>query len=93
MRRPDVRAASSPVPTAVHFASVERGGWTLDARLAELESWRGRLGDPAGRESYLLDVIASLAAEQATLASRPSRRVAELFLRRARPVKAWWRTR
>ncbi len=51
---PNCRAVSGSRPTVLHFPSPLRKEWTLDERLAEIDSWAGRLGDPA-LESELAD--------------------------------------
>jgi GalNAc5-diNAcBac-PP-undecaprenol beta-1,3-glucosyltransferase len=61
---PDCRAVSGSRPTVLHFPSPARTGWSIEERLAELDSWVPRLADPAlGPELAvrLLDTTASVA--------------------------------
>ncbi|MBI2911493.1 MAG: glycosyltransferase family 2 protein [Chloroflexi bacterium] len=70
LAHPECRVVSSPRPTAVTFPSPERSGWTMAQRLEELARWSQKLGDPVGREEFLLEVLASEASERAQMEVR-----------------------
>jgi GalNAc5-diNAcBac-PP-undecaprenol beta-1,3-glucosyltransferase len=61
---PDCRPVSGTRPTVLHFPSPARKGWSIDGRLAELDSWAGRLADP-GLESDLAQRVADTLAADA----------------------------
>jgi glycosyltransferase involved in cell wall biosynthesis len=44
IRSPDCKPYSDPRVSMVHFPSPERGGWSFERRLAELEEWSARVG-------------------------------------------------
>jgi hypothetical protein len=60
---PGCRGVSGVRPTALHFPSLLRGGWSSERRLAELDHWAERAADPRlhaaldalGREHKRLD--------------------------------------
>jgi glycosyltransferase involved in cell wall biosynthesis len=43
LEQPGCRFRSEPVPTALHFASPARKGWSIDERLGEMDRWLPRL--------------------------------------------------
>jgi hypothetical protein len=57
---PGCRGASATRPTLLHFPTSGRPGWTSDERLAELERYAARLGDPLLQKELMeriLDVV------------------------------------
>ena len=55
------RTASLLRPTALHFASPLRRGWTLEQRLIEIDRWVPRLAEPDIQGSLALMLLAQLA--------------------------------
>lgn len=64
---PGCRAASGSLPTVLHFPSHERGGWTSEERLDELNAWAARVNDPAWREGFTQQVLDGVVVEDARL--------------------------
>lgn len=95
LRRPHVRARTSSRVTAVHFASLSRRTWTMAERLSELEGWQHRLASAPGYADFLQGVIDGLVRTTTAIDARPTRRAAELIMRRARVDPRWrrWRDR
>jgi GalNAc5-diNAcBac-PP-undecaprenol beta-1,3-glucosyltransferase len=58
LREPWVRCASSPIPTALHFPSVDRRGATAEERLEELAAHQPVLTDAGARRDWLTRLIA-----------------------------------
>jgi GalNAc5-diNAcBac-PP-undecaprenol beta-1,3-glucosyltransferase len=64
---PGCRAASGTRPTVLHFPSPDRKGWSIDERLAELDSWSTRLAE-SGLESDLSEgMLQTLTADAEAL--------------------------
>jgi hypothetical protein len=64
---PNCRAVSGSRATVLHFPSRARDEWSIDQRLAELDSWTGCLSDPA-LESWLADrLLEALSVEAEAL--------------------------
>ena len=61
------RTASLLRPTALHFASPLRRGWTLEQRLAEIDRWVPRLTEPDFQGSLALMLLAQLAGSYGQL--------------------------
>jgi Glycosyl transferase family 2 len=57
---PGCRPVSGTQPTVLHFPSTERGGWSTQQRLAELDAWEG-----ASAERVAGGVLAALAVARA----------------------------
>ena len=64
---PGCRAASGTRPTVLHFPSHERGGWTSDERLDELDAWAARVQDPVWRDAFAQQVLDAVTVEDAGL--------------------------
>lgn len=64
---PGCRAASGSLPTALHFPSHERGGWSSEQRLDELDDWAARVKDPSWREGLAQQVLDAVTVEDARL--------------------------
>jgi Glycosyl transferase family 2 len=64
---PDCRVAGGAEPTVLHFPTPERIGWSSDERLAELDRWAARLGDPGFRDELVERVLAATVADAAAL--------------------------
>jgi glycosyltransferase involved in cell wall biosynthesis len=60
---PECRLCSGVWPTAIHFPSPMRQGWTIEARCAELERWAAWFADPAWRVEFLRGVLDGLVRE------------------------------
>jgi glycosyltransferase involved in cell wall biosynthesis len=78
LRLPGLRAGSTTLPTVVHLPSTLRRGWTVEARVAELEPWAVRVADPEWRRGFCAEVFdivrrqaaAAQAAEGAVMETR-----------------------
>ena len=46
LEQPWVKATSIPVPSALHFPSPKRKGWTTEQRTDELKYWSGKISEP-----------------------------------------------
>lgn len=64
---PGCRAVSGTRPTVLHFPSHERGGWSSEERLDELDAWTARVNDPAWRDGLAQQVLDAVAVEDARL--------------------------
>jgi GalNAc5-diNAcBac-PP-undecaprenol beta-1,3-glucosyltransferase len=64
---PGCRAVSGSQPTVLHFPSPARHEWSVDERLAELDSWSRRLADPGLRFELFDRLAEGLAAEAQAL--------------------------
>lgn len=53
LARPELRAGTRYGVTSAHFAAPYRHDWSMDQRVAEMRAWAQRLGDPAGRRSFV----------------------------------------
>jgi glycosyltransferase involved in cell wall biosynthesis len=67
--QPDCRLVSGTRPTYVGFPAGERMGWTPEMRAAELDEWRARLADPAGRADFYVAVFEELRARLLSIES------------------------
>jgi hypothetical protein len=64
---PNCRAVSGSQPTALHFPSPLRQGWSIEKRLAELDSWGARLGDRGLEQEVAGRLFESLTEDAQTL--------------------------
>jgi len=64
---PGCRAVSGTRPTALHFPSGERRGWSNARRLDELDAWSARIADPAWRDAFAQQVLDAVAVDDARL--------------------------
>ena len=64
---PGCRAISGTHPTVLHFPSHERGGWSSEERLEELDAWAARVNDPAWRKGLAQQVLDAVTVEDARL--------------------------
>ena len=64
---PGCRAASGTHPTALHFPSHQRRGWSSDERLGELDAWSARVRDAAWRDAFPRQVLSAVATQDARL--------------------------
>jgi hypothetical protein len=64
---PNCRAVSGSRPTVLHFPSPARTEWSIEQRLAELDSWTPRLADPALESDLARGLLEVLAADAGIL--------------------------
>lgn len=64
---PGCRATSGTRPTVLHFPSHERGGWSSEKRLRELDTWTARMTDPAWRDAFPQHVLDAVTIKDARL--------------------------
>ena len=76
--------ASGTQPTVLVFPSPNRTGWTLEARVQELATWRQRLGDPGRRASFREETLDYFVRERARSFSQTPRARALRLLARFR---------
>jgi GalNAc5-diNAcBac-PP-undecaprenol beta-1,3-glucosyltransferase len=62
---PGCTAVSSTRPTVLFFPSPQRGGWTLEDRLAELDRWIQKVSDAAWRDRFVLEVLDAVVKDYA----------------------------
>jgi hypothetical protein len=67
LAEPSCRAVSGSRPRVLHFPSPERTGWSVDERLAELDSWAGRLADPTLQSDLADRLLQTLESEAEAL--------------------------
>lgn len=67
LSHPHCRAVSSLRPTAVNFPDPMRRDWSLERRLAELETWSGRIRESEFLLAALESAVRDHAAEEARL--------------------------
>jgi hypothetical protein len=70
LARPECRAAGSPRPTVLTFATQPRTGWSMQDRADELARWRRRLAEPGGYERLLEELVAAMVADDAAVPGR-----------------------
>jgi glycosyl transferase family 2 len=64
---PGCRAVSGTRPTVLHFPSPTRTEWSIDDRLAELDSWARRLNDPALESELATQLLDALTSDAGVL--------------------------
>jgi GalNAc5-diNAcBac-PP-undecaprenol beta-1,3-glucosyltransferase len=64
---PNCRAVSGSRLTVLHFPSPQRTGWTVDERLAEIDTWAGRLADPALESELVGRLLVALTEDAGAL--------------------------
>jgi GalNAc5-diNAcBac-PP-undecaprenol beta-1,3-glucosyltransferase len=90
LRLPGFRGRTSDRLTHLHFPDNRRKGWSVEARVAELESWRERIGAPGFEQ----DLERECADEVRRVAVRGEVRVHELKSTLAEvQATRWWRLR
>jgi GalNAc5-diNAcBac-PP-undecaprenol beta-1,3-glucosyltransferase len=64
---PACRAVSGSETTYLHFPSPARKGWSIEARLAELDTWTTRLSEPGLPGELSIELLACLTEQAAAL--------------------------
>jgi glycosyltransferase involved in cell wall biosynthesis len=78
---PDLRVASSIVPTVLYFKRGDHPGWPVEQRLAEIRVWHERVQTPGWYEGFVAEVHKGIIRDRARL-DRPQRSRTRQLLRR-----------
>ena len=54
---PEWRSVSGTEPTALHYPSPARNGWSIEQRVDELRVWYARINEPEARARFMHDVM------------------------------------
>ena len=78
----DMRSVSGTEPTAIHYPSPARNGWSIEQRVDELRVWYERITEPEARARFMKDVMENAVRRRAYWESK-FREVEEQLARQA----------
>lgn len=67
---PDMRSVSGTEPTALHYPSPARNGWSIEQRVDELRVWYARITEPEARARFMRDVMENAVRRRASWESK-----------------------
>ena len=62
---PEMHSVSGTEPTALHYPSPARKGWSLEQRVEELRQWYGRIIEPENRARFMRDAMENAVGQRA----------------------------